>query len=152
MDSDFVHAIIDRFDSVGLENFRTWIGVCGQAYIIIGHLGPCRLLNQAINTAIDDTKSVEMYVFCSLLRNCSITDLFILFLEESSKSRSIAASIAFCPQADSAIMWFIVWKLEEPSLSKVPNGMCRMDGRICSGVVCLPRKGADSKCIILLRD
>jgi hypothetical protein len=40
IDSGFVHAIIDRFDSVGLEILEPVLGACGQTYIVIGHLGP----------------------------------------------------------------------------------------------------------------
>lgn len=40
IDSGFVHAIIDRFDSVGLEILEPALGAGGQTYIVIGHLGP----------------------------------------------------------------------------------------------------------------
>lgn len=86
----------------------------------------------------------------SFLLNRAIIDLLILLLEELPESWAVMPSIALGPQTDTIIVGLVSWEFREPSLSKVPQGMCSMHSGLCSRFQGLAAHSTNEKGIVLL--
>jgi hypothetical protein len=101
-----------------------------DAYILVTVVDVPLPLHGKVHQAVNDTQRVEVQLMRTLFGWKTLINPFVLLLEEPHEAGSVLTAVALGPEADPVVVRFVVGKLREPYLGKVPQRV----GSVCRGV------------------